>query len=180
MKLTNVTKLSQWRKIYFLYKKSFPSYERKPFLLIWRTYRKRHADVWIITQEGAFAGFAITMNAKDLILLDYFAIAEEKRGNGLGSDALKSLQERYRGKRLFLEIESVYAEADNIAERHRRKQFYLNNGMTEQKVMVSCFGTEMELLGYDCIVSFAEYHSVYLHNYGKRVAAHLVEQIYPD
>lgn len=180
MELVRVKGLLRWRKIHRLYKAAFPKYERKPFCLIKLMHGRGNADVWIINSSGEFSGFAVTMNAGDLVLLDYFAVSPEKRGKGLGSEALGKLQAIYRDRRMFLEIESVYAEADNISERRRRKQFYLKNGMTEMKVMADVFGTEMELLGFGCSVNFKEYQSVYLTNYGKWAAENLKEMNYPD
>lgn len=180
MKLKRTNKLSEWRRINSLYKKAFPKYERKPFTLIRTMHKRGVADVWILDNNGEFAGLAITMNAKDLVLLDYFAIDDKKRGRGLGSDALKVLNEYYKDKRLFLEIESVYTDAENISERKRRKQFYLRNGMKEMRVMASVFGVEMELLGFDKLVSFEEYHSIYLSNLGKWAADNIKEKPYPQ
>lgn len=179
-KLVKVKKISQWLKIRSLYKSAFPRYERKPFSLIIGLHKKGSADVWVIETEDGFSGFAITMNSRDLVLLDYFAVSEKKRGCGIGSEALKKLQKLYSGRRLFLEIESIYAEAENIPERKRRKQFYLSNGMTEMRVMADVFGTHMELLGYDCSVSFKDYLSVYTDNIGKWAAERLKKVPYPN
>ena len=180
MELIQVKKLSQWKQIYKLYRSAFPKYERKPFYLIWLKHKKGCADVWTIGSGNEFAGLAITMNSGDMVLLDYFAVCEEKRGNGLGGKALRELQDHYKGKRFFLEIESVYDKAENISERKRRKSFYLSNGMTEMKVMANVFGTAMELLGHGCEVSFSDYRSVYCNVYGEWAAKNLAELTYPS
>lgn len=125
--------------------------------------------------RSVFSGFAVTMNGNDLVLLDYFAICEEKRGKGLGGKSLRALQEVYRGKRFFLEVESLKVPADNMEERRRRKQFYLNNGMTELGVYAKLFGVEFELLGYECEVSFEDYFSLYDEIYGKYASKFLEE-----
>lgn len=175
MGLIQARKLSQWRKIYKLYKSAFPGYEQKPFYLIWLTHKKGCVDVWAIEDEGDFSGLAITMNAGDMVLLDYFAIAEGKRGSGIGGKALRELQGHYKGKRFFLEIESVYTQAENLPERIRRKRFYLSNGMTEMKLMAKVFQTDMEVLGYNCTLNFKEYRSVYDQAYGKWAAKNITE-----
>lgn len=158
-----------------LYKTAFPTSEQKPFWLMKVKHRQQKADIWVIENDGEFAGFAITMNNDDLVLLDYFAVSGEKRGLGLGGKSLKLLKDKYKGKRFFLEIESLEAEAGNMEERRRRKQFYLNNGMTELDVKAKLFGVEFELLGYDCKVSFEEYFSLYDTCYGKWLTKHLEE-----
>lgn len=171
---------SDWKQIRQLYKTAFPRYERKPLWIVRLKNRQQEADVWIIEQDGVFAGFAITINELDMVLLDYFAISEEKRGCGLGAEALKTLQDCYKGKRLFLEIESVYTSADNLPERQRRKQFYLKNGMTEMGIAVNVYRTDMELLGYDCTVSYQEYVLLYRMSYGDMVVKNLKEVPYPE
>jgi len=175
MKLRDVNSFKQWRKIYQLYRRAFPRCERKPFWLIWRTKRRGQTDVWYLEDEKGFVGFAATVNSKDLVLLDYFAIDNGKRGCGNGSKALQLLQKQYADKRLFLEIESVYEDSDNPEERKRRKQFYLSNGMTEMQVKVQLFGVNMELLGYNCKVDFASYYSVYMDVYGKKISRFIME-----
>lgn len=180
MELIKVKSIFGWRKIYRLYRTAFPAYERKPLWLLLRAQRKGGSDVWILEDNGDFAGFAITLNVKDMVLLDYFAVAVQKREKGLGSEALRMLQNHYRGRRLFLEIESVYTEAENLPERKRRKQFYLRNGMTEMKMMVNLFGTTMELLGYNSTVAFEEYRSIYHTHFGKKAAEKVIKLEYTE
>lgn len=133
-------------------------------------------DIWVLEEKQEFIGFAITMKSKDLVLLDYFAIAGEKRASGFGSEALRSLQKYYGNQRFFLEIESTLGKADNQEQREKRKRFYLANDMTEIGMTVDVFGTEMELLGHGCSLDFAEYTSVYSNVYGRRKAEKLKER----
>lgn len=176
VKLIQTEKLTQWMKIYKLYQRSFPKYERKPFWLIYFMKKKGKTDVWYIEKNSEFAGLAVTMNSGDFVLLDYFAVDDKKRGCGIGSKSLVKLQQKYAGKKFFLEIESVYEEANNLSERKRRKKFYLSNGMSEMGVMAEVYGVNMELLGYECEVDFAEYHSVYWDVYGEKRARFIKER----
>lgn len=175
MKLREVSSEAEWELLERLYTEAFPDNERKPFGMIREKHRKKRTDVWVVDEDGKFSGLAITMNSADLVLLDYFAICREKRGNGLGSASLKALFEKYRGKRFFLEVESLAVVADNTEERRRRKQFYRNNGMSELGVYARLFGVEFELLGYECEVSFREYFSLYDDIYGSYASKFLEE-----
>lgn len=175
MKLKKATTLKDWKKIRKLYMSAFPSCERKPLSVIRYKQHKKAADVWVVEDEGEFVGLAITMNGPDLVLLDYFAIDDFKRGKGYGSKALKLLQETYSDYRFFLEIERTDVEAENIEERKRRKSFYLQNGMMELKVHAVLFGVEMELLGYQCKVSFEEYRNLYVSNYGNLARKNVIQ-----
>lgn len=167
--------LWDWHKIKKLYMKAFPLNERKPFKLIKQKAKGSMSDVWMLDEGGEFMGLAITMNVDDMVLLDYFAIHEKKRGSGYGSKALKLLQEKYAGKRFFLEIESVYEEAEDIAMRKRRKSFYLCNGLAEIGIMAKLFGVNMELLGFGCKVSFEEYRGLYRQIYGTWAEKNVIE-----
>lgn len=175
MKLKKATTLKDWKKIRKLYMSAFPACERKPLSVIRYKQHKKAADVWVVEDEGEFVGLAITMNGLDLVLLDYFAIDDFKRGKGYGSKALKLLQETYSDYRFFLEIERTDVEAENIEERKRRKSFYLQNGMMELKVHAVLFGVEMELLGYQCKVSFEEYRNLYVSNYGNLARKNVIQ-----
>lgn len=166
---------ADWRNISKLYKKAFPLMERKPLWLIRSTHRKDKADVWLIEEEGKFRGFAITMNSGDLVMLDYFAVAEEFRGQGYGSSCLKWLQEQCADYRFFLEIESVYVKAKNMEQRIGRKAFYERNGMREVGIVAKVFGVELESLGYGCELTFEEYKNLYSSCYGKLVGMNIRE-----
>ena len=179
MQLKKINSPAEWQALRKLYKKAFPKFEQKPLWLVWLVQQRRKADVWIAEKEGEFAGFAITMNGKDLVLLDYLAVTENLRGTGVGTRILKGLQKHYQGRRLFLEIENVYEEADNRADRLRRKHFYLKNRMQEMKIMVNAFGAELELLTFDCQVSYEEYYELYCSCYGKWAASNIVRLPYP-
>lgn len=178
MKLIQVSAKEHYQRIGRLYESAFPECEKKAFFRMVHRQKQenRSVDMWYLEKNGDFAGLAITMNDKDLVLLDYFAIDTNCRGGGLGSEALRALQEQYRDRRFFLEIESIYGEADNQELRQRRRKFYLNNDMQPMGIMADVFGTEMELLGYgDCAMTFEEYTDIYAHVYGRRKARHVKE-----
>lgn len=176
MKLRPVQSCKDWRDIKKLYNEAFPANEKKPLWLIRRKHRQKTADVWVMDQEGEFAGLAITMNGEDLVLLDYFAVSENKREGGIGSEALCMLQKKYNDRRFFLEIESVDKPGKTQKERQRRKKFYLTNGMQELGVQVTLFGVDMELLGYNCKVNFDEYRGLYFDTYGNLAAKNVLER----
>lgn len=164
-----------WKKIKQLYKTAFPRYERKPLWIVRMKHHKGEADILVMEQDGEFVGFAITVNELDMVLLDYFAIDKEKRSGGLGGQALRLLQKKYSTKRFFLEIECEDDSADNATERVRRKAFYLRNGMSELGVKANVYTVDMELLGYNCQVSFEDYKKLYYASYGNMIAGNIVE-----
>lgn len=165
---------SHWLKLYRLYKSAFPASERKPFSIIVNMYHKGRSDVWCIESGGKFAGLAMTINGESLVLLDYFAVDQTRRGEGIGSAALGQLQKIYGGKGLIVEIESTLEPADNRDERLRRKRFYLSNGMRELNVTPILFGVKMELLGSGCQLDFEGYQAFYRDHYSPWAAKNVV------
>ncbi len=180
MELTRISSRPDWEHIRRLYLEAFPKCERKPFFLIRHIHRKGAADVWVIREEERFAGFAITLNSGDLVLLDYYAILPEFRSKGIGTQALRQLCTHYRDRRFFLEIESVYEDAPNHEERVRRKRFYLAAGLSELRIAVNVFGTNMELLGAGCTLTYEEYLSVYRASFGEWAVRHLKALSFPE
>lgn len=176
MRLKQVDFRSDWKKIKYLYKRAFPRFERKPLWIVRMKHKKGEADIWVMEDDGEFVGFAITINELDMVMLDYFAVSEKKRSCGLGGRALKLLQEKYGDKRFFLEIECEDETAKNATERVRRKAFYLRNGMSEIGVKANVYTVDMELLGYNCQVSFKDYEQLYYASYGNMIVGNIVEK----
>ena len=171
----------RWLTLYRLYRSAFPRAERKPFSVILQKYREGKMDIWCLERAGSFLGLVITINGPSLILVDYLAVAENARGRGVGTAALDAIRTCYKGRDIFLEIESVYDEAPNLSERLRRKAFYLRNGLVPMKVMVWLFGVKMELLGFDgCKIDYSTYHAFYRDNLGQWAANHISSDIHPE
>lgn len=171
MNLVKVTEKAQLQIVEQLYLVSFPECERKPFTLIIEKSQKNLVDIWQIEENGEFCGLVITMKYKDLVLIDYLAIATEKRGLGYGSKTLELIGKQYEGGRVFLEIESTNIAAENHEERRNRKRFYLNNGLKELGMETLVFETIFEVLFFEKKISFEEYWSVYAGVYGEEKAA---------
>lgn len=167
--------IAQWAEVYHLYQKAFPRSEKKPFSIIRKKQKEGKTDIWRFTRDGKFAGLIITMNGDDHILLDYLAVAENCRGTGIGTEILQLMKTHYVEKGVFLEIESVYEECENQAERIRRKHFYEKCGMESMNVFVWLFGVKMELMSFGCKLTFDEYHAFYRDNYGQWAADHIQE-----
>lgn len=154
-----------------LYLQSFPKEERKPFSLILAKREEGVSEILCAENtSGDMLGEAILIQQEDLVLLDYFAVAPEFRGSGIGSSILKQLQERYSGRRFLLEIESTQNPSDNHEQRLKRKRFYTKNGMKCMDYIVSVFDVEMEVLTFDCEVCFEQYRSIYEHVFGTKAA----------
>ena len=173
MKLIQVRTPYQWLRFCLLYRRAFPSSERKPIAIIRKKQKEGTTDVWYLERDGKFVGLVATINSPEIILVDYLAIHNACRGNGNGSLTLKKLREQYAGKGIFVEIECLYEASDNYEERCRRKQFYLRNGMKEMHTTAKLFGVDMELLGSGCTMDYARYRAFYRDNYNQWAADHI-------
>lgn len=175
--MTTITKAKRLEvpRILALYLAAFPRSERKPFGTILRMAREGRADLWTIRQEGRFAGFAATVNSPDLVLLDYFAVRKSLRGRGVGTEALRLLDQAYGNRGFFVEIESTFGEAENLAQRQKRKQFYVNGGLQPMGTEAMVFRVRMELLGVRCHLDFQKYRDFYRDHYSSWAAQHIRE-----
>lgn len=162
-----------WLRIRLLYQRAFPRYERKPFAIIRRMRKEGRTDLWLAEADGHFAGLAATINAPDVILLDYLAVHEKRRSQGMGSAFLQALLEKYAGRGLFVEIEAADRD-DPDGSKARRKQFYLRNGLADMHVVAILFGVRMELLGRGCTLDFDGYREFYRTYYNSWAAEHVV------
>ena len=66
----------------------------------------------------------------DLSFLLYLAVAEGSRGMGYGTRALDEVKRMSADRRLFLNIEPLDEDSDNMAQRMSRKRFYERNGFS--------------------------------------------------
>ncbi|MDE5917510.1 MAG: GNAT family N-acetyltransferase [Oscillospiraceae bacterium] len=161
MKLINFNPNSHGKELKELYLTAFPKYERKPFDMILEGAEKGIYEILSIESDtGKFLGLAITILCEEYALLDYFAVLDTERGNGVGTKALNLLINRYNGKKFFLESESTAVSCSNLNQRKRRKKFYEKCGMSTLNFQVNLFGTIMEILAYNCTITFEEYYSI--------------------
>jgi len=180
LSLVPPTGLRRWLQLYILYRTSFPRAERKPFFTIVKKYRAGMTDIWCMEQDGAFLGFAATMNSPSLVMLDYFVVLKKFRSQGIGTAALKKIMEKYADREFILEIESPFDPGPDQMKRQKRKQFYVNCGMEPLHIMAKVFGINMELLGKNCDMTFEKYRNFYRDFYKPWAAEHILPADYPE
>ena len=179
MKIIKATDEKRLKYIEDLYLRAFPKSERKPFDLMVKKQKEGTMELLSLEEDGKFLGLAIFAHDKDIALLDYFAISDELRGQGIGSRAIKALQKIYAGKRFVLEIETTKKPCSDFEMREHRKAFYLRNGLHTMDFDVNLFGVEMEMLSNADHLDFDEYLNVYKNACGLKFAdkIHLIRQV---
>lgn len=102
-------------------------------------------------ENGGLSAYACFARAEEAMLLDYYAVEETLRGQGVGSRFLGRL--RQMGAELsapFLLIEAESPESAETPEeqklRCRRIQFYQNCGCLKTRIYSMLFGVEYQIL----------------------------------
>ena len=131
---------------------------------------KYSAEFYSIYDNKKFAGIIYNIYYKDIVLVFYFAINKEARGQGYGSKVLEFLKQKYNEHRIILSIEPVDKNSDNYRQRIKRKEFYIKNGFKEANFTIKEKNIIYEMLYYnknDKKVSSQEYHELIQNYFGK-------------
>ena len=154
-----------------LYREAFPLYERMPFSFMRRKHEKDKMEILVAESDSTPCALAIPSCFEDMILLNYFAVASDVRGQGIGSKVISLLAVRYSGNRIIIEIEKP---DDKKPDTIRRKDFYLRNGFEETGIDIRLAGTPMEILTLGGNVSSEEYVRIYKSLLGQVFTAAMV------
>lgn len=158
MELLNILKEGKnyREQVRLLYEEAFPEEEKKPFSLMEEYAASGKAELLAVEEDG-FAGLVMNLLSDDVALLDYFAVAPDRRSTGLGGRVIGKLLERFAGEKYIFEIEMQDETAPNAADRKRRKAFYLRNGLKETGTFARAYDTDFELLTPDGELTYEEY-----------------------
>lgn len=127
----------------------FAKGEIKPLARILELSRQGKYFCYGLYDGEIFAGycFLVVSRERDAVLLDYFAVSEKLRGQGLGSMCLRLLKEEIRRQNfgtLILEVENPRFGKDEEEKllRRRRIAFYIRNGMTLTPLRIFLYDVE--------------------------------------
>lgn len=110
---------------------AFPLSERMNFDEIFDFASDTDTDVLGIYDSGNPVGFAVLLKNAECGYIYFIAIDSCARSKGYGGAALQKLTEVYPELQLVLDFEVIDENAENNAQRIRRKNFYLRNGFHE-------------------------------------------------
>ena len=164
---------NEFQKILEIYTEAVPKEERKPFDIICEHNRTGKAELLSILIDGDVWGMVHTYVFNDFAMVDYFAIHKDKRNLGAGSRVIELIREKYKGYKIYLEIEDA-----SIGEmQSRRLEFYKRCGLKQIGTYVNLFGVDMELLAFDDFdVTFSEYFELYAYMGGREFAKRNVKE----
>ena len=155
-------RLTDFRQVEKLYKSrlesDFAEDELKPLSAMKKSLEEGNYDCYGLFEGEESLGYAFFVSNGDNCLLDYFAIKEDQRNEGLGSIFLNQLAVGMEKERcVIVEVEDP-DEARNFDEktlRSRRLRFYLRHGYLETTLKSSVFGVPYLILEASDSVSHA-------------------------
>lgn len=146
------------KQIKHLYETAFPKEERAPLFLLFHKTKDERNHFHAIMDEEEFIGLVYTIQDVGMLYVFFFAIVEEKRGQGYGSKVLSLLKELYPDCAVTLEIEDTDDKAaDNYMQRVQRLKFYERNGFVQLHTRVNEVGVVYELLGTEKGITQADF-----------------------
>lgn len=150
-----------------LYESAFPEKERRDFDDIVLD-SSGICDLISVERNGRFVGFSCTLLCIGIAHIIYFAVEPSHRGQGLGSDILRLLHERYHPQRVIVDIEQCGDAYPDNAQRALRKAFYLRAGYQENPVCYRWQDEDYEVLSYGGPITREEFsafwHEAYAAN----------------
>lgn len=170
MELNKITE-KHYRDVKRLYVSAFPRCERPPFRLLKSRAKKGLGDFWVATEGETLIGFAYVIPYLDTAYLYYFAVSSGERGRGHGSRILSELKAIYSGKRFYLAREMLDENADNYAERVKRRAFYLKNGFSDLPIKIKEASVTFDVMGIGGVVKKEEYDAMMTAYCGRLIRA---------
>lgn len=110
---------------------AFPLSERMSFDEIFEFASDTNTDVLGIYDGKKPIGFVVLLKNSECGYIYFLAIDSHVRSKGYGSAAIQKMLEVYSDLQLVLDFEVIDENAENNAQRIRRKNFYLRNGFHE-------------------------------------------------
>jgi GNAT superfamily N-acetyltransferase len=145
-----LTDFSQVEALYRIrLKEDFPPDELKPLDSMRRSWGKDAYECYGLFDGDDVLGYAFFVRRERDFLLDYFAIARERRDRGLGTLFLRQLADRIRGANCAVcEVQDPdkAVNAEERIERERRLRFYLRSGYRETELRARVFGADYRIL----------------------------------
>lgn len=128
----------------------FPRSERRPLYAIRSLYKKNRYSCLVMEDAGKITAYACFIRDASCpyMLLDYFAVAKDLRGTGIGSQFIGQIKTCRCIDGIL--IESDMPLPDNSPEEHavreRRIRFYVRNGAELSDYGWQAFGVKYNLL----------------------------------
>ncbi|KGJ87995.1 GNAT family N-acetyltransferase [Thalassotalea sp. ND16A] len=158
---------ANYSEVIDLYKEAFPEAQRISTWILRYKLRKGKVGFNILYAHDDWIGLIYVTEYKDIIFVQFLAIAESYRSGGFGSKVLDSMKNMHFGKRIVLNIEELDKQANNNQQRIKRKAFYEKNGFCTTGYIVKEPGEQLEMLIFAGTISKEEIEAMYKNLFGR-------------
>lgn len=124
MKLREVTNIHEVKQIYQEHIAiDFPASERPPLAFFMRMHEQSVSSLYLCEEDGEAVAYAAFREEDGYILLNYFAVHENQRGKGIGSEFLREIGKLFADKKgILVEAEHMGYAVDKADEIVRKKR----------------------------------------------------------
>ncbi|HEX2926272.1 MAG TPA: GNAT family N-acetyltransferase [Ruminiclostridium sp.] len=127
--------LTELKDIYKRITQDFAEGEYPPYDKLYTQLENNTQKGWVLVQEGRDCAYAICAGGVDnnFVLISFFAVYEECRGNGIGTVFLEKLKELYSNTNgIIVEVEKAEEalHEEDIFVREKRMDFYKKAGFS--------------------------------------------------
>ena len=144
------------------YRSAFPREERLPWWLLRLLAAGKRSELTAFYDGETFCGLAFTAATEDILYVMFFAVAEDRRGQGCGSAILDHMKQSHPGKTVLLNVELLDDAAPNNDQRIRRMAFYRKNGFCDTGHNIWEVGGAFRILSSTGKMDAAAYQRVFL------------------
>ena len=120
--------VSEREKAKGVYLSAFPKEERLPWWLLRLFSCRRDMGITAYYDGHKFCGITVSAATEKVLFLLFFAVEDDCRGRGCGSEILQLLKKENPGRAIVLNVEPLDEAAENAAQRVSRMRFYNRNG----------------------------------------------------
>lgn len=126
-----------------LFEHAFPIEERPPFN-IFINFKKQ--ELYNVYLNDEFVGLVDLVIKDDIIYLFFLAVKKKYRYNGIGSQILHDLQDKYINYNIFLLAEEVNDKYIDNINRINRLKFYERNGFIISSTIITEYDIRYQVL----------------------------------
>ena len=156
-----------------IYIKSFPKEER--YLSLNNMIKADSTDLYCLIENENIYGIIYLIENRTSLFILYLAINSEYQSKGYGSYLLKWCLNKYKDKKIFLNIEELNEEKSDLEIRKKRLDFYLRNGFYLTNIMSKDNKENFHVLSNQKYVDLNEY--IELDNFVAKVLNETISDI---
>lgn len=162
----NTDEIQKFKDLYF---SAFPKEERVPFDFLADKVQYGNSNLLTVYHGDLFVGILVLVFHDDMVFLWYLAIDPKLQGKGYGTKVLSVVEQKYKGRRLVLNIDEVCDTFADFAQRQKRHQFYIKNGYADCFVKTREKGVVYQLMSKGGNVPYNDYKQMMIAYLGQEL-----------